>query len=217
MSLYVRSSRPRVLAGTTLTVAALAAFATAFAPQASAQVTSLDCRGTERSCRAVVSLAGGASNELLRVALPGTNMRLISHTVRPHWIRGAYSLGRGRYSLGGSLYSARLNAVQAIPRGARLTLLFEAPVRSLACRSVTRNVSYISISRLPGRQARGAFSCQQAHAVTQTWALRFRAGLSVRSFRVNGIRYRCTVVPRVPQNQRCNGGGTRLRFAGPTG
>ena len=217
MNLYACSSRQRVLTGTILTAAALAAFATAFAAHASAQVRSIDCRGTERSCRAVVSLAGGASNELLRVDLPGTNLRLISVTVRPHWVRGAYSLSRGRYSLGGSLYSARLNAVQSIRRGARLTLLFQSRVRSLACRSVTRNVSYISISRLRGRQARGAFSCQQAHAVTQTWALRFRAGLSDRSFRVNNIRYRCTVVPRVPQNIRCDGGGTRLRFAGPTG
>jgi hypothetical protein len=217
MNLYVRCARRRALAGTILTTAAMAACATAFATQASAQVRSLDCRGSERSCRAVVSLAGGASNELLRVALPGTNLRLISITVRPHWIRGAYSLGRGRYSLGGSLYSVRLNAVRAIPRGARLTLRFESPVRSLACRSITRNVSYISISRLPGRQARGAFSCQQAHAVTQTWALRFRTGLSDRSFRVNDIRYRCTLVARVPQNLRCDGGGTRLRFAGPTG
>jgi hypothetical protein len=24
-------------------------------------------------------------------------------------------------------------------------------------------------------------------------------------------------VPKVPQNFRCDGGGTRLRFAGPTG
>jgi hypothetical protein len=217
MKRHILSSRRPLLAGTILTAAALAAGATVFAAQASAQTRSVDCRGTEQSCKAVVSLAGGASNERLRVALTGTNLKLISVTVRPHWVQGGYSLSRGRYTLGGSRYTTRLNAVESIPRGARLTLLFEAPVRSLACRSVTRSVGYLTISRLGPTQASGAFSCQQANAVVQTWALRFRAGQSDRSFFVNNIQYGCTLVPRVPQNFRCDGGGTRVRFAGPTG
>jgi hypothetical protein len=197
--------------------AALTASAFVFTAGAAAQTRSVDCEGSEQSCTAVVSLAGGASNERLRVALPGTDLRLISTSVRPHWVQGAYSLSRGRYSLGGSRYTATLNAVQSIPRGARLTLLFEAPVRSLACRSTTRNIGFLAISRRGPTQAQGAFSCQQANAVTQTWALRFRAGESDRSFTVNDIRYGCRLVPRVPQNFRCDGGGTRVRFAGPTG
>jgi hypothetical protein len=217
MDHFARFPRPSALAGTILTAVGLAACATVFAAQASGQTRSVECRGTEQSCKAVVSLAGGASNERLRVALPGTNLRLISVTVRPHWVQGAYSLSRGRYSLGGSRYTASLNAVQSIPRGARLVLLFEAPVRSLACRSVTRNVGYLAISRVGAIQASGAFSCQQANAVVQTWVQRFRVGQSDRSFSVNDIRYSCRLVPKVPQNFRCDGGGTRVRFAGPTG
>jgi hypothetical protein len=217
MKRHARSSRRPLLAGAILTAAGLAAYATVIAAQAGAQTSSVECLGTGQSCKAVVSLAGGASNERLRVSLPGTNLKLISVTVRPHWVQGAYSLRRGRYSLGGSQYSATLNAVQSIRRGARLTLLFEAPIRSLACRSGTRNISYLAVSRLGPAQASGAFSCQQANAVIQTWALRFRAGMSDRSFRVNDIRYGCTLVPRVPQNFLCNGGGTSVRFAGPTG
>jgi hypothetical protein len=211
----VTSSRRPLLAGTILTTAALAVCATGFAAQASA--TSVDCQGTEQSCKAVVSLAGGASNERLRVALPGTNLKLISVTVKPHWVQGAYTLSPGKYSLGGSRYATRLNAVESIPSGARLTFLFEAPVRSRGCKSVTRTIGHLSISRRAATQAAGAFSCQQGNAVVQTWALRFRAGESDRSFSVNDINYSCRLVPRVPQNFRCVGGGTRVRFAGPTG
>jgi|SRR5215213_8973493 len=217
MDRYVCSSLSIRLAVVSVTAAALVACATVLAGQATAQTTSVSCRGSEQSCTAVVGLFGGASNERLRVALPGTTLQLVSVTVRPHWAQGAYSLSRGRYSLGGSRYTATLNAVQSMPRGARLTLLFEAPTRSLACRSGTRNVGYLAISRLGATQATGAFSCQQANAVAQTWALRFRAGESDRSFSVNNINYGCKLVPRVPQNFRCDGGGTRVRFAGPTG
>jgi hypothetical protein len=188
-----------------------------FAAQASAKTRTVTCQGTDQSCKAVVGLAGGASNERLRIALPGTSLKLISTTVRPHWVQGAYSLTGGRYSQGGARYTATLNAVQSIPKRARLTLLFEAPARSLACKSVTRDIAYLAISRVGTDQASGAFSCQQANAVTQTWALRFQAGESDRALSVNDIDYRCKVVPKVPQNLRCDGGGTRVRFAGPTG
>jgi hypothetical protein len=217
MDFDVRTSSWIRLRGTIVTAAALVASATVFAGQASAQTTSINCRGTEQSCKAVVSLFGGASNERLRVALPGTTLKLISVTARPHWIQGAYSLSRGQYSVGGSRYTATLNAVQSMPSGARLTLLFETPTRSLACRSGTRNVGYLAISRLGATQTSGAFSCQQANAVAQTWALRFETGESDRSFSVNNINYGCKLVPKVPQNFRCDGGGTRVRFAGPTG
>jgi hypothetical protein len=214
----LRASAPRLTAVAVIILTTVAAtLLTTFAAQASAQTRTVSCRGDDESCRAVVNLAGGAGNERLRVTLPGTSLKLISVTVRPHWVQGAYSLTRGRYSLGGSRYTARLNAVQSIPRGARLTLLFEAPVRSLACKATTRNIAFLAISRRGPSQEPGAFSCQQANAVTQTWALRFRAGESDRSFSVNDVRYSCKVVPMVPQNLRCDGGGTRVRFAGPTG
>jgi hypothetical protein len=214
----LRASAPRLTAVAVIIFTTVAAtLLTTFAAQASAQTRSVSCRGDDESCTAVVNLAGGAGNERLRVTLPGTSLKLISATVRPHWVQGAYSLTRGRYSLGGSRYTARLNAVQSIPRGARLTLLFEAPVRSLACKATTRNIAFLAISRRGPSQEPGTFSCQQANAVTQTWALRFRAGESDRSFSVNDVRYSCRVVPMVPQNLRCDGGGTRVRFAGPTG
>jgi hypothetical protein len=211
---YVGSSlRIRLLGA----LAASVACAAALAIQASAATTSINCRGTDQSCKATVSLAGGAGNERLRVTLPGTNLKLSSVTVRPHWANGGYSLSGGRYSEGGSLYTATLNAVQSMPDSARLTLLFETPARSLSCKSVTKNISYLSIAKLGPTQASGAFTCQQANAVTDTWSLRFKAGESDRSFSVNDIQYSCKLVPRIPQNIRCDGGGTRVRFAGPTG
>jgi hypothetical protein len=63
------------------------------------------------------------------------------------------SLSGGRYSEGGSLYTATLNAVQSMPDSARLTLLFETPARSLSCKSVTKNISYLSIAKLGPTQA----------------------------------------------------------------
>jgi hypothetical protein len=216
MHLPGRATRPAAIAATVLTVAATALLAASPA-RASADTRSVSCQGDAQSCTAVVGLAGGASNDRLRVTLPDAGLKLISATVRPHWIQGAYSLTGGRYSADGSRYLATLNAVQSIPKRARLTLLFEAPVRSLACKSVTRDIAYLAISRLGSGEAPGAFSCQQANAVTDTWSLRFQAGESDRAFSVNDIRYACKVVPRVPQNFRCDGGGTRVRFAGPTG
>jgi hypothetical protein len=217
MNCHAVVSRSSAIAATGLMALAATASLTVFTGQANAQTKAVTCKGDDQSCTAVVRLAGGASNERLRIALPGTSLKLISATARPHWIHGAYSLTGGSYSLGGSRYTATLNAVQSMPKRARLTLLFEAPARSLACDSVTRDVAYLAISRLGPAPASGAFSCQQANAVTQTWALRFEAGESDRAFSVNDIGYSCKVVPKVPQNLRCDGGGTRVRFAGPTG
>lgn len=213
MNLY-----PRSLARTALT--GMAVFGALLLPAAgaAAKTTKVTCKGSDQTCVAVVSLAGGASNDRLQVALPGTNLKLVSTSVRPHWIHGAYSLTGGRYTLGGSRYTATLNAVQSIPKGGRLTLLFEAPLRSLACKSSTpKDIAYLSIAKVGSAQAQGAFSCQQANAVGQTWALRFNAGESVLAFSVNDVSYSCKVVPVVPQNFRCDGGGTRVRFAAPTG
>jgi hypothetical protein len=96
----------------------------------SARTRSITCRGGSESCSAVVSLAGGASNVRLRIALSDTDLKLIARSVKPSSIRGAYSLSKGSYSLGGSLYTVTLNAVQAIPKGATLTLKFAEPKQS---------------------------------------------------------------------------------------
>jgi hypothetical protein len=88
------------------------------------KTTIVRCRGSERACSATVSLAGGASNKLVRIELPGTSWRAPSVSVSPASSRGAYSISRARFALGGSEYRFTLNAVRANPRGSRLTLTF---------------------------------------------------------------------------------------------
>jgi hypothetical protein len=94
---------------------------------ASAKTRSIVCRGGGGSCSAVVSVAGGASNVKLRIALSDSDLKLAGVVAKPANIKGAYELSHGSYSLGGSLYSVTLNAVRAIPRGATLTLRFAVP------------------------------------------------------------------------------------------
>jgi hypothetical protein len=201
-----------------LLAAAVAAALTVVPGTASAAGSvTVRCRGNDSTCLATVGLAGGASNKRLTVELPGTDMKLVAHVVTPHWVSGAYSLSRGRYSLGGSVYTATLNAVQSIPRGAKLKLEFAVQQQSLNCGGIRTGVGYLTISRVGATQARGAFGCPQAADLADTWLLRFRAGESVRSFSVNDVRYACRLVPRIPQNQQCTGGGTVVRFAAPTG
>lgn len=182
-----------------------------------ARTVSLTCRGNASACTATISLAGGASNEKLEIALSDTNLRLVSVIARPAYIHGAYLLSKGSYSLGGSLYTATLNAVQSIPKGATLTLRFAVPAQALACRSVTSGISHLSIAKLGSKQARGVFGCQQANAVGDTWMLRFKAHMQVQRFSVNEVAYTCKLVPTLPQNMQCDGGGTRIGFSAPTG
>jgi len=94
------------------------------AASAKPKVRSITCKGGSSSCVATVGLAGGASNVKLKIALSDTNLKLVSVSVKPKEVKGAYSLSKGTYSLGGSLYTTTLNAVQAIPKGATLTLKF---------------------------------------------------------------------------------------------
>jgi hypothetical protein len=169
------------------------------------------CTGGATTCTATFSLAGGASNKRLTVELPGTNLKLVSHSVTPHWVAGAYSLSRGAYSLGGSVYTTTLNAVQSIPRGAKLKLSFAVEQQSLNCGGIHTGVGYLTIERAGATQARGAFGCPQAADVADTFLLRFRAGEGA-NFSVNDIRYVCKLIARVPQNMQCTGGGTVVRF-----
>jgi hypothetical protein len=201
--------------------AALATLATASAgalpASSAAKAVSLTCHGGSSSCTAVVSLAGGASNEKLRIALSDTNLKLVGVVAKPAFVHGAYQLSRGTYSLGGSLYTATLNAVQSIPKGATLTLRFAVPTLARACGSVTKGVAHLAVAKLGSKQGRGLFSCQQANAVSNTWLLRFNAHEQVGSFSVNEVRYSCKLVPTLPQNTQCDGGGTRVKFSAPTG
>jgi hypothetical protein len=111
------------LAGSAVLVCALGASSTAIA----AQPKPIKCKGGSSSCVATVSLAGGASNKKLRIALSDTNLKLVGVSVKPAEVKGAYNLSKGSFSLGGSLYTVTLNAVKAIPKGATLTLKFAVP------------------------------------------------------------------------------------------
>lgn len=202
--------------GALIAAAAAALLALPAAASAAGSATAV-CSGGEMACSATFSLAGGASNKRLTVELPGTSLKLVSHTVTPHWVAGAYALSSGRYSLGGSVYTVTLNAVQSIPRGAKLRLEFAVEQTSLNCGGIHTGVGYLTISRIGATQAPGAFGCPQAADLADTFLLRFRAGESTRSFSVNDVRYTCKLVPRIPQNMQCTGGGTVVRFAAPTG
>jgi hypothetical protein len=107
-----------------LSAACLAAASAPSSAVAASRTTTVICRGTERTCSASVSLAGGASNKLVRIELPGTSWRTPTVRVTPASSRGAYSITRARFALGGSEDRFTLNAVRGNPRGSRLTLTF---------------------------------------------------------------------------------------------
>jgi hypothetical protein len=90
----------------------------------SSATVKITCRGTVRVCKAVVSIAGGASNRRVVIELPGTSWKPPKITVVPRSSRGAYLISNRRFALGGSEYRFTLNAVRANPRGAHLTLTF---------------------------------------------------------------------------------------------
>jgi hypothetical protein len=207
-----RFARAAAVAGAIIATGALAGPAIATTATTSAAATKISCRGNDKVCNAV-----GASNKKLQVELPGTELLLTDVVAKPSWIHGAYLLSGGKYSLGGSLYSVTLNAVQSIPKGATLTLRFQTPMQAFACKASNRAISYETIAKLGSKQAKGAFDCQQANAVTDTWALRFKANEQVEAFSVNNVKYACKLVPTLPQNTQCDGGGTRVKFSAPTG
>jgi pimeloyl-ACP methyl ester carboxylesterase len=88
--------------------------------------TTVRCRGGGDSCRATVSLAGGASDKRVTIELSDTDLRLVS--VRPNRpsLRGAYGLFDQRLRRGGSEYTFGLNAVQSTPAGSYLVFTFRA-------------------------------------------------------------------------------------------
>jgi hypothetical protein len=187
----------------------------AVAAPAAAQV-SKRCIGTPTVCEAAFSMAGGASNQQITVRLPGTSLRLLSVNATPGFVQGAYILTRRRFSEGGSVFTATLDAVQGMPRNARLSLTFGHPSTALSCGDIPRGVSFITIAKFASVRP-GSFRCSVAKAVARRWLARLRAHRSVRSFTATGIRWSCRLIPVVPQNQECLGGNLVVRFSGPTG
>jgi pimeloyl-ACP methyl ester carboxylesterase len=84
------------------------------------------CRGGGNSCRARVSLAGGASDKRVAIGLSDTDLRLASVRPSRSSVRGAYGLFGNHLRAGGSEYVFRLNAAQSIPRDSDLLLEFRA-------------------------------------------------------------------------------------------
>jgi pimeloyl-ACP methyl ester carboxylesterase len=87
------------------------------------------CRGGAGSCRARVSLAGGASDKRVVIRLPDSDLRLVSARPNRRFLRGAYGLSGEHLRAGGSEYVFRLNAVQSTRPGADLILRFRASQR----------------------------------------------------------------------------------------
>lgn len=191
------------------------AFALALAAPAAAQV-SRACMGSDTICQATFNMSGGASNERLTVRLPDTNLRLLSVNATPGFVHGAYVLSRGRFSEGGSVYTTTLDAVQGMPRNARLILTFGHRSAGLSCGNIRNGVSFLTIAQI-GSVRPGAFRCSVAQAVGRTWLARLKAHRSVRRFTATGINFQCRLIPLVPQNQECIGGNFVVRFSGPTG
>jgi hypothetical protein len=187
----------------------------ALAAPAAAQV-SRPCVGSDLICEATFSMSGGASNERLTVRLPDTNLRLLAVNATPAYVHRAYLLTGGRFSQGGSVYTATLDAVQGMPQDARLILTFGHRSAGLACGNVRRGVSFITIAQMASVRP-GSFRCSVARAVGRTWLSRLEAHRSVQRFTATGITFRCRLIPLLPQNQQCQGGGLRVRFSGPTG
>jgi len=88
--------------------------------------TTVRCRGGGDSCRARVSLAGGASHKRVTIELSDTDLRLVSVRPNRRSLRGAYGLFGNRLREGGSQYVFTLNAAQSIRRGSDLVLTFRA-------------------------------------------------------------------------------------------
>jgi hypothetical protein len=125
--MFTRSRRAVALASSAVAICTVALSTNASA----VQPKPIKCKGGATSCTATISLAGGASNKKLRIALSDTDLKLAGQTVKPSEVKGAYSLTKGSYSQGGSLYTVTLNAVKAIPKGATLTLKFSVPRQQL--------------------------------------------------------------------------------------
>ncbi len=198
-----------------LIVVIAAALGGALPAPAAAQVSER-CLGTPTLCEATFSMAGGASSKQITVRLPGTNLRLLSVNATPGFVHGAYILTRRRFSEGGSVFTATLDAVQGMPRNARLSLTFAHSSTAMSCGSIPRGVSFITIAQFASARP-GSLRCSVAKAVGRRWVARFRAHRSVRRFTATGIRFSCRLIPVVPQNQECIGGDFVVRFSGPTG
>lgn len=198
-----------------LAIAAVGAAALPAAASAAKNTQTVVCKGGEARCTAAIGLGGGASNKTIRVELPGTDLRFIGLDATPAWIDGAFEIDGGGFSLGGSLFTLKLNAVESLPKSAKLFLTFGTPERILDCGGIHTGVGGLMIETT-GLGATPAFGCPQAAGVARTWVKRVKAGQSVRKLDVRGVAYRCKVVP-FKVNVNCTSNSTLVAFEAPTG
>jgi hypothetical protein len=83
----------------------------------------VECEGTEDSCVARVSLAGGAGAERVAIQLPGTSWNIPEASV-PEMYEGSYDITNAEFTTGGSVYAFTLDAVESIPDGVDLGMTF---------------------------------------------------------------------------------------------
>jgi hypothetical protein len=198
-----------------LAIAAVGALAIpAAADAAKKNVQTVVCKGSEARCTAAINLAGGASNKTINIELPGTSdLRLIYAHANPSWVEGAYAIEGAKYSLGGSLYTLKLDAVESIPKGAKLFLEFGTPERLLNCGGIHTGVGGLMIET-NGLGDSSAFGCPQAAGVARTWLKRFKADKSVKKFSVRGVSYGCKIIP-AKVNINCTSKTTVVAFEAP--
>ena len=82
------------------------------------------CEGSPRSCRARISLAGGARNREIVIRLTSSDLSLRSVTSPPRQKRPAYSLTDGHFAQSSSEYVVTLNAPAPSPSRSHLILTF---------------------------------------------------------------------------------------------
>ena len=111
-------------------VGALIAAAVAAAPAVAAHGKMVRCIGNANFCGATVSIAGGASNRVVKIKLTDTDFKLVAVRVVPKTSKGAFSISKASFRHGGSQYRFTLSAVAANPPGAKIILLFAAGVNA---------------------------------------------------------------------------------------
>ncbi|HCB04957.1 MAG TPA: hypothetical protein DEQ43_12065, partial [Nocardioides bacterium] len=89
--------------------------AQAAAPSATsaAKAGQVRCVGSTTSCTAKVSLAGGASNRKVTIALPANNLRLVAAKPSNSNLDGAYLVSDQHMTPGRRSYTFTLNAAEA--------------------------------------------------------------------------------------------------------
>jgi hypothetical protein len=105
-------------------LAALAAMASLAAPALASAGRTVRCVGTGDYCGATVSIAGGAVNRVITVALSDADFSRVGIEVFPRTSRHRFTITHPSYRRGGSEYRFTLNAARSNPPRSRIVLQF---------------------------------------------------------------------------------------------